>query len=108
MCANALLASCRSHSSATFAVYLSLSRTLLRPRMALTENKLELLTQQVIFDHRIVTYRVAARIFKISAWDAKKSVLPSELLELSSLSTVMPAFCASFTSRATAKPMRLM
>lgn len=37
----------------------------------LSASKLELLTQQVVYEHTIVTYRVAARMFKVSARDAK-------------------------------------
>jgi hypothetical protein len=38
----------------------------------LTPSKLELLTQQVVYEHSIITYRVAARMFKMGARDAKR------------------------------------
>ncbi|CAD6567927.1 MAG: hypothetical protein CYPHOPRED_002168 [Cyphobasidiales sp. Tagirdzhanova-0007] len=39
--------------------------------VALSQSKLELLTKTVVFNHEIMTYRVAARLFKCCVQDAK-------------------------------------
>lgn len=40
--------------------------------MALSQSKLDHLTKTVVFNHEIITYRVAARLFKCSVQDAKR------------------------------------